>query len=296
MPDRSDVVYRYDGTFDGWLSCVFESFARGELPLEIQPDDSEELSLFDEKYIPCDDARARRVEKGIRRKLGREPLELIRHGFLTCHPHKELMLLRYVRLGFAEGGGALERLTDDAVYELHKAVQGLTREAHKWLGFIRFSAHGQILAAEIEPLNEVLPLIADHFCDRFGGEAFLIHDRTHRKALVHRPGQHVILDVDELILPDASREEEAYRQLWQRFYETIAILERINPRAQMNHMPKRYWGHLPEMAAGRIAEASESYSLTNAPADQKQQEIPEGGRRSHDHHSRGSEDPSGQGT
>ena len=30
-----DVVYRYDGSFDGFLCCVFESYVRRELPLRL---------------------------------------------------------------------------------------------------------------------------------------------------------------------------------------------------------------------------------------------------------------------
>ncbi|WP_438432786.1 TIGR03915 family putative DNA repair protein [Gorillibacterium sp. sgz500922] len=265
MPDRTDVAYRYDGSFEGWLTCVFECFRLKEQPLDIRPFGAEELILFDEKDIPVDEVKARRVEEGIRRKLGAEGLELVRNGFLTCHPSKELLLLRFVRMGLAEGPRILEKLTDDTVHELNKAVQALTREAHSWLGFLRFSARGSVLVAEIEPQNEVLPLIADHFCDRFGGEAFLIHDRTHRKALAHRPGKHVFLDIEELSLPEESGEELMYQQLWQRFYETIGIEERANPRARMNHMPKRYWGHLPEMAAERIADSKQASLPANPP-------------------------------
>ncbi len=29
----ADVVYLYDGSFEGFLCCVFESFAQHELPL-----------------------------------------------------------------------------------------------------------------------------------------------------------------------------------------------------------------------------------------------------------------------
>ncbi|WP_082652134.1 TIGR03915 family putative DNA repair protein [Gorillibacterium timonense] len=261
MPYRTDVVFVYDGTADGLLTCIFESYARKIIPIDIQPEGSAEPVLFDVIEIPTVEEKARRVEQGIRSKLGQEALDLIQNGILTCHPHKELVVLRYVRLGLREGQDALNRLADDTVHSLHKAVQGLNREVNKWMGFIRFSAYGQVLVAEIEPLNEVLPLLAPHFCDRYEREAFLIYDRTHKKALVHRPGEHVIMEVDELTLPEASRDEEAYRTMWQRFYETIAIQERINPRGRMNHMPKRYWKHLTEMASPRIAESADAVYL-----------------------------------
>ena len=38
----------------------------------------------------------------------------------------------------------------------------------------------------------------------------------------------------------------AYRLLWKRFYDTISIRERENPRGRMSKMPKRYWGTMTE--------------------------------------------------
>ena len=39
MPPRklhdADVVYLYDGSFEGFLCCVFESFAQHELPFAV---------------------------------------------------------------------------------------------------------------------------------------------------------------------------------------------------------------------------------------------------------------------
>ncbi|MEO3944759.1 TIGR03915 family putative DNA repair protein [Gorillibacterium sp. CAU 1737] len=262
MLDRTDVVFLYDGTYEGLLTCVFESYARKILPLDILSESSEEGLLFDTVYIETEGEKARRVETGIRTKLGEEALGVVRDGCLTCHPHKELLLLRYIRLGFQKGRSAFNRLAEEPMHSLNKAVQNLRREAHLYTGFVRFASHGQVLIAEIEPENQVLPVIADHFSDRFSGEAFLIHDRTHRRALVHRPNEYVIMDVDELTLPSESPDEGSYRAMWQRFYETIAIQARVNPRGRMNHMPKRFWKLLPEMESARIAEAAERYTVS----------------------------------
>ena len=35
MHARSELIYRYDGTLDGLLCCVFESYAHKELPGDI---------------------------------------------------------------------------------------------------------------------------------------------------------------------------------------------------------------------------------------------------------------------
>ena len=43
----SPKVYRYDGTFGGFLCCVFESFLKKETPAAILPEDGPyELSRY----------------------------------------------------------------------------------------------------------------------------------------------------------------------------------------------------------------------------------------------------------
>ena len=41
-------------------------------------------------------------------------------------------------------------------------------------------------------------------------------------------------------------EELCFRALWKRFYETVAIRERENPRCQNTFLPKRYRGTMTE--------------------------------------------------
>ena len=55
MPDRTDLVYAYDGSFEGLMCCVFESYALKEIPRAIRPPDVED-SLFDTaKWIKSDE-------------------------------------------------------------------------------------------------------------------------------------------------------------------------------------------------------------------------------------------------
>ena len=43
------VAYRYDGSFDGFLCCVFESYIRREVPVQILPEEEAQVSLYPEK-------------------------------------------------------------------------------------------------------------------------------------------------------------------------------------------------------------------------------------------------------
>jgi probable DNA metabolism protein len=41
--------------------------------------------------------------------------------------------------------------------------------------------------------------------------------------------------------------EKDIQQLWQTFYKSITITNRINPKLQAQFMPRRYWKYLPEV-------------------------------------------------
>lgn len=247
MPDRGAVIYRYDGSFAGFLSVVFASFEKREQPVQIMSRDQIQTVLFPIKEIETDKEKASRVRAGIRSRMSENGWQKVRLGFDTCHPEKELLLLRFIRLGMRLGKRVCWMLADDTVAELENALKHLTGEAHQYKGFVRFSEAGGVLAAVIEPKNRVLPLLAPHFSDRYANEAFLIFDKTHREMLLYRPHRYVIIPVENYELPLPGTEERLFRSLWKSYYETIGIKERENPRCRMGHMQKRYWKHLTEM-------------------------------------------------
>lgn len=255
------LAYTYDGSFEGLLCCVFESYQWKETPLAIHSDEEEQGLLLESKWIDTDSSRAERVLKSIPLRICNEAEEWVRLGFWSGTPDKEMLLLNFLYLGFTHGRKVMDMLADDTVNALQKAVQQLQREAHLYLGFVRFSVYGQVMAAVIEPKGFVLPVIQDHFCDRFHGESFMIYDKTHRMALIHQPGQQDIIPLDEWVPPAPDAAEEEYRRLWQGFYNAIGIRERKNDRLRSSLMPKRYWKHLTEMNSGSTGMAESKPKL-----------------------------------
>ena len=245
---EADLIYCYDGSLAGFFSCVFESFARRELPFAIWPPEEEQPSLCPVQEIPTDPGRAGRVRRGIREKLGPAAAKTAAIGFLSGQPDKELALLRYLHLGFGEGPGALKQLGRPEVAEALGLVRSVEWEAEKYRGFVRFEESGGMLGAVIHPKNHVLPLLRPFFCARLGGEDFLIYDATHREALLHQAGQTRLERVTApLSLPEPDAAESEYQKLWKQFYDTLAIAGRRNERCRRNNCPKRYWADLTEL-------------------------------------------------
>lgn len=255
MPERRNVestsepiAYCYDGSFDGLLCCVFESYEKNELPMDVLQESMPLPLLLPVKAIETNMERAKRVQKSIPKKMGYQALYFLRRAFMTCHPKKDLLILQFMRLGYRYGASVMNRLTDEPVHALFGAVKHLDNEAHLLKGFIRFSDANGVLVAKIEPKNIVLPLIARHFCERYPEERFLIFDKTNGMVLLYENRSMTICSVDEFEQPSPGKEEQKFRELWRLFYKTIEIKERRNPRCRMSHMPKRYWNCMTEFA------------------------------------------------
>lgn len=248
MPQRTDVIYEYDGTLDGLLCCVFESFEKDEEPMGIQPWGEPQGSFWPVRTIHTDQAKARRVWAALDKRISPLAREITVRSFLICLPDKEMLILRFLRLGFRHGGRVTDMLTDETVMTLTRAVKSLWMEVHHLYGFVRFSQHNGALTGIISPKNHVLPLLANHFADRYPGEDFLLYDDVHKMALVHRrDGQMDILPLDDFTPPEAEEDELYIRALWKAFHEAIGIGSRRNPRCQMTMCPKRFWKHMAEM-------------------------------------------------
>ncbi len=246
MFDRADVVLRYDGSFEGLLCCIFYCFEHKLTPMAITPINCEQVMLFPSKEITLDETKANRVLTGITKKISRDALYLVESSFLCDLKDKELHILNFLRFGFQVGKGAADYLSEPCVDVLQKAVLHLNRESHLFLGFVRFREIGGTLVSQINPKNYVLPVIAQHFIDRYPSESLLIVDRTHNQAFAYSGGRSELFFFDELTLSPSDAQEKQFEDLWKSFYNTIGIKERYNPKCRLTHMPKRYWSNLTE--------------------------------------------------
>lgn len=241
----TDRTYRYDGTFPGFLCCLFESYARREIPAAVFGPEEGQLTMFGAREIVTNEQRARRAAAGLGR-LGGAVRERVTTGFLSAEPGKDLALLRFARLCFEAGPQAANRLGDPdaaAAFALERAVNN---EACKCIELLRFEQRGGMLGAVIHPKNYVLPLLRAHFCSRLPDEDFLIFDARHGAALLRRAGQTRYLAMKDYD-PTPEAEELDWQRLWKNFFHALTIEQRLDPRSQMHHVPKRYWQDMCEM-------------------------------------------------
>lgn len=197
-------------------------------------------TLFDERTVTTDEVHAKRVYAALNKRVSPRFQGLISRGFLTCLPDRELDLYTLIARGFKEGDRVTRDLSDPVMARLTLALQKMWTEQDHLKGFVRFVEVDGVLAGEIEPKNRVLPLLGGHFAGRFNGEAVVLYDRAHREALVCRNFRWTITPVENFSLGNAGAGEEQLKNLWRRYFKTLAIEGRINPKCQSTHLPKRY--------------------------------------------------------
>ena len=125
--------------------------------------------------------------------------------------------------------------------------------------FIRFqkAMDGTYLAV-VSPDHNVLPLITDHFSDRFNDQPWLIYDAKRHYGFYY-DGRKVIRVTfeDESSVPFnlangklnaevLSHDDQLFQDLWRTYFKAICIKERMNPRKQLQDMPRRYWKYMTE--------------------------------------------------
>ena len=248
--------YLYDGSFDGFLTCVHRHYY-GERADGIYVSDSyRQLDML--RYamtVETDAELAERVLNAVVEKISKWDAKRAYRAFCTNEPDKEIKILRYLQLGFSWGPRIRLLHGHPIVKDVEAAEQRLGREVHRYTGLIRFSElEDGILYSPITPDNDVLEFLAPHFSDRYRYDAFVIHDKNRSKALFAYDKKWRIEPVENDLGQSYSECENNIRVLWKQYFETMAIKERVNPKLQRQFVPVRYRSHLPEFRTDPTSE------------------------------------------
>lgn len=251
------VDYIYDGSFDGFLTAIWEAMEGKEFPEQIITEDKLATNLFTKtRYIKTDFEKAKRLMGEILNKLSREGLKTVLYCYLSGDPGSEIALCDYLRKAMAAAENIETDLADPVVMKVLKIREKVAKEAHLFKGIVRFRRIGaDLFYAPIEPDHQITPLLAEHFRKRFADQKWFIHDRRRKSGIFYDGNQVRFLKEVELkpeldnLTSDfdcLSEEELAWENLWKEYFINIEIKERSNPRLQKQFLPSRYWKYLIE--------------------------------------------------
>lgn len=241
-------VFLYDGTFEGLLATLYLGLREDSQDLRIEGEDLYQPALFDEAvFHPTDQALADRLFALVRQEMSPLTLRHVYRLYLSERADAGTLLLPFLRLGFHIGPGINGLMTHPQVHPVLAMSQQVSRESHRLLGLLRFQElKGGLLYARYEPDFHQTPLIAPHFSQRMSSHPWIIHDLRREVAACWDTRQWVLRDLPAGETPEISSNETALQEMWQAYFQHIAIRQRTNPTVQRSFMPKKYWKHLVE--------------------------------------------------
>ncbi|MGM0619422.1 MAG: TIGR03915 family putative DNA repair protein [Bacteroidota bacterium] len=251
------LIYVYDSTFEGLLTCVFEGYSRKQFPDAVHPEGKQPEDLFAErKQIKSDLEKASRVWKGIQNKLSAKNKQLPYHAFLSEEKGIEIKIFRFVRRLLSEKVNIETDYGDPDVMDILQTARKVKKEAMRMMQFVRFQqTKDGLYFCGIEPQYDVLPLVLNHFQNRFADQHWLLYDlsRNYGAFWNKRKVEEVVLTSREIdrntgqVSENVLNESDAfYQTLWKSYFENINIKERKNLRLQRQQMPRRFWKYLTE--------------------------------------------------
>ncbi|MDA3847851.1 MAG: TIGR03915 family putative DNA repair protein [Vallitaleaceae bacterium] len=240
------MIYTYDGTFDGLLTCIHQHYYL-EHASEIMEEIHYQPTLFEEvKFVETDLIKAKRVYDAIMKQFSEETYWDIYRTYLSNNRMKDTYILRYLIMAFKMGQKIELLHAHHDTLPVRRISRAVGFEKHRFLGLLRFAEIDHVLYAAFEPDHNILILLGEHFADRLANERFVIHDmkRVHAIFCDHWPW--IISDFKMEQPITYSDNELAFQALWKGYFEAIAIESRQNLKLQQSFVPLKYRKHLTE--------------------------------------------------
>lgn len=257
------IVYIHDNTLDGILTAVFDAYSQHQHPDRlIGPGQSLPLFCDEVHKVITAENRAQRVWAGLEKRLTKDGLRMIAYSCLSELPELYNHLFQFIYKVFQlpEGAKSIERnFSDQDVLAVYDICRKVSHEALRMKQFVRFQkAKDGTYLGVVHPDHNVLPLVIDHFADRFRDQNWMLYDAK-RKYGYYSDQQEVTrvtFENDEALPFDfktgklndevLSENDKLFQELWRTYFKAICIKERINPKKQLNDMPRRYWKYMTE--------------------------------------------------
>ncbi|UZR96442.1 TIGR03915 family putative DNA repair protein [Chondrinema litorale] len=246
----------FDGTYQGWLTAVFEIYEFKLKEVEFVRNQSTTNSLFATKhYVQSDENKANRVLKGLEKKLSKQGVTAIYKTFLSEVDQADDVMWRFVKYVFDSTENVENDIGNSAVWDVKKAVKKVRRETHRMKAFVRFQlTKDDLYYSIVEPDCDVLPLIITHFKNRFADQRWLIYDAKRKYGIYYDLETVRIVEINfqanvkssKPLMEISDEREEFYQTLWRRYFNSVNIKARTNMKLHIQHMPKRYWKYLTE--------------------------------------------------
>ena len=247
MHNRRDIGIVFDGSFDGFLNIIYGFYYDKIVPADIVTENFQPKLGVKYDFLYTDYDKALKVSNGIKKKISADAFNHLYSAFFNKDDERYMHLFNYIVAGFKTGWRIDSHSHWEFVLKTHKYSMNTLNEAHFFKEFIRFkNTKSNILYSRIEPENNILTFVADHFASRLIDEKWIIHDACRNLAIIYDASEWVLYEVPQDAVFETDSGEEDYQELWIAFFNAIAIEERISKKRQRNMLPIRYRKNIVE--------------------------------------------------
>ena len=240
------MILVYDGSFEGFLSLVYEVYYKKLKPTKIYKTLPNEIIFEEILEIQTSEENSTKVLKAIKTKFPKPIVEKILNIFMCDSRAFEVALLEFIIIGFKDTK-QLFNINNSSVFYLSNLEKELFKNVHKMYAFVRFEElDDDTLYAKLECKFNVVYFLAKHFLKRFNNQNFIIHDINRKIAFIKTKDDYSIQEVAFFDEPNYSINEEKFQKLWKRFFKGVTIEERINPKLQQQLIPLIYRTYMSE--------------------------------------------------
>lgn len=250
------IVFHYDKTFEGLLTAVFDAYFRREFPERLLcAGEPEPLFTKVSHTVTTDRGKSLRVWSSLEKRLPRYVCNMILYVWLSEEPASDELLLRYIRKTFDAKGDISTNFADPDVLAVKQLASKVSFEGEHVRQFVRFQKGGDgTYFAPVAPKYNALPLAVNYLTDRFADQSWLVYDTQRRYGYYYdgKKAVEVTLDDDRHLLDGRlddsllAEDEKLLQEMWRSYFKALTIKERVNPKLQRQHMPRRFWKYLTE--------------------------------------------------
>lgn len=249
------MIYIFDGSLEGLLNVVFEWFERKPGKVSIVSKNNYQPDAFSLSFeILTDRVKADRVWQGLTKKLDRQWMRNLYCAYLSEIPEMHQEIFGFCTYIFQNPAGAEKNYGNAQVLNIAQTARKVEREKHRMEAFIRFQKTSDgLFYCGIDPDFNVIPLIINHFKNRYADQQWIIYDIKRHYGIFYNleTVEEIEMDIDINLLKKSNQhmldeQEMLYADLWKDYFKSTNIVARKNTKLHTQHVPKRYWKYLTE--------------------------------------------------
>jgi len=241
------VDYRYDGTFPGLLSVIFEIYESGNDPSSIYRIYQSSQGLFSHTtYVETKRTNYGRVLDGLLKKVSGNAIRNMYKSMLTEFPTSEMHIFGMIKHIFSSGQNVEGDMRNQHVSEIGKMSRKTMREVNKaqrYLNFFKVEDHMNL--AILSPAYDIVPLLVRFYEKKHHGQSWLLYDVKRDYGLIYMQGNVKTVYLDYVKVSVGVKNNNLVH------YEKEKIIESLWSNYQgiekrKDFFPERYWHFVPD--------------------------------------------------